>query len=59
MTINVTDVVEMVSPVVETYDTNTEPGIQIDELFLAIDDYFAGGIITIDQLFQIIDAYFE
>ena len=34
------------------------PGIDIDELFNAIDDYFTGGIITIDQLFQVIDAYF-
>ena len=45
--------------VVAGYDNNGVEGIQIDELFDAIDDYFAGRIITIDQLFQIIDAYFE
>ena len=61
VTINVTDVDDgAVTPVdlVGRYDTNGTEGIQIDELFDAIDDYFAGGIITIDQLFQIIDAYF-
>ena len=61
VTINVTDVVEVVPEVpaiVQGYDTNGD-GIDIDELFNAIDDYFAGGIITIDQLFQVIDAYFE
>ena len=59
VTINVTNVDEGVPAIVERYDTDTESGIQIDELFKAIDDYFAGGIITIDQLFQVIDAYFE
>ena len=44
--------------VVAGYDTNDVEGIQIDELFDAIDDYFAGGIITSEQLFEIIDAYF-
>ena len=58
VTINVTDVVEVVPAIVQTYDTNGD-GIDIDELFNAIDDYFTGGIITIDQLFQVIDAYFE
>ena len=61
VTIEVTDVDDgAVTPVdsVGRYDTNGTEGIQIDELFDAIDDYFAGGIITIDQLFQIIDAYF-
>ena len=62
VTINVTDVVEVVPEVpaiVQGYDTNGTPGIQISELFNAIDDYFAGGIITIAQLFEVIDAYFE
>ena len=58
VTINVTDVVEVVPMTVQDYDTNGD-GIDIDELFNAIDDYFTGGIITIDQLFQVIDAYFE
>ena len=66
VTITVTDVDEGVPPVVppvvpmtvQDYDTNGD-GIDIDELFNAIDDYFTGGIITIDQLFQVIDAYFE
>ena len=44
--------------IVQRYDTDGD-GIDIDELFNAIDDYFTGGIITIDQLFQVIDAYFE
>ena len=63
VTITVTDVVEVVPEVpevpaiVQGYDTNLIPGIQIDELFDAIDDYFAGTIDT-DDLFDIIDAYF-
>ena len=58
ITINVTDVAEDVSTPVQDYDTNNEEGIQIDELFDAIDDYFAGGI-SISDLFDVIDAYFE
>ena len=60
MTINVTDVVEVVPEVpaiVQGYDTNNTPGIQISELFDAIDDYFDGEI-TISELFEVIDAYF-
>ena len=59
VTINVTDVDEEV-PVdpVDTYDTDGTPGISISELFAAIDDYFAGGIINISELFEVIDAYF-
>ena len=40
------------------YDTDGTPGIQIDELFDAIDDYFDTKI-NIDELFAVIDAYFE
>ena len=41
------------------YDTNGTPGIQIDELFKAIDDYFHVDIeLNIDDLFDVIDAYF-
>ena len=40
-----------------SYDTNGVPGIQISELFAAIDDYFAGRL-TIAELFEVIDAYF-
>ena len=58
VTINVTDVDEVVPPVVETYDTNDDGDISIAELFVAIDDYFDGGI-SIAELFQVIDAYFE
>ena len=49
----------MVTPVnpVDRYDTNGTAGIQISELFEAIDDYFDGGI-SISQLFVVIDAYF-
>ena len=43
--------------VVDRYNTNGMPGIQIGELFTAIDDYFAGNL-TIDELLEIIDAYF-
>ena len=60
VTINVTDVVEVVPEVpaiVQGYDTNNTPGIQISELFVAIDDYFDGQI-NISELFEVIDAYF-
>ena len=60
VTINVTDVVEVVPEVpaiVQGYDTNGTPGIQISELFDAIDDYFDEEI-SISQLFEVIDAYF-
>ena len=57
VTINVTDVNEDVPMAVKDYDTNLIPGIQIGELFEAIDDYFDGEI-DIDELFEVIDAYF-
>ena len=57
VTINVTDVVEVVPAIVQGYDTNGTPGIQISELFVAIDDYFDGQI-NISELFEVIDAYF-
>ena len=60
VTINVTDVDDgAVTPVgpVQTYDTNGTPGIQISELFDAIDDYFDSQI-NISELFEVIDAYF-
>ena len=44
---------------VAMYDTNGTPGIQIDELFSAIDAYFDGEITDISDLFEIINAYFE
>ena len=57
-TVTVTDVDEEVPvDLVDGYDTNGVAGIQIDELFSAIDDYFAGGI-NISELFEVIDAYF-
>ena len=42
---------------VRDYDNDGDPGIQIDELFDAIDDYFEEKI-DIDKLFEVIDAYF-
>ena len=57
VTINVTDVEEEVPMAVQDYDTDGTPGIQIDELFAAIDAYF-DNLIDIDALFEIIDAYF-
>ena len=57
VTINVTDVVEVVPAIVQTYDTNNDGDISITELFVAIDDYFDGGI-SIPELFEVIDAYF-
>ena len=40
--------------------TDGTPGIQIDELFDAIDDYFDVDIeLSIDELFAVIDAYFR
>ena len=58
VTINVTDVVEVVPvDLVDGYDTNGVAGIQIDELFEAINDYFDEEI-DIAELFEVIDAYF-
>ena len=60
VTINVTDVVEAPPTTVQDYDKNGTPGIQIDELFKAIDDYFDDDIeLSIDDLFAVIDAYFR
>ena len=42
---------------VDRYDTNGIPGIQISELFEAIDNYFDGEL-SISELFEVIDAYF-
>ena len=39
------------------YDTNKDGIISVPELFVAVDDYFAGGL-TIPELFEVIDAYF-
>ena len=61
VTINVTDVDDSaVTPTdpVDTYNTNGIAGIQIDELFEAIDDYFEDGL-SISELFEVIDAYFN
>ena len=63
VTISVTDVDDgTVTPMdpVDTYDTDVPPdGIQIDELFAAIDDYFNDDIqLSIEDLFAIIDAFF-
>ena len=49
--------VMVMGDVVRDYDTNGTPGIQITELFDAIDDYFENGI-SISELFEVIDAYF-
>ena len=43
--------------VVSRYDTNGTSGIQIAELFDAIEDYFDGEI-GITELFEVINAYF-
>ena len=43
--------------VVGRYDADGTTGISIAELFVAIDDYFAGDI-NISELFEVIDAYF-
>ena len=50
--------VMIAADVVGSYDTNGTPGIQSDELFDAIDDFFEGGIITIAELFELIDDFF-
>ena len=42
---------------VGSYDTNNDGSISVAELFVAVDDYFAGGL-TITELFEVIDAYF-
>ena len=42
---------------VQDYDTNDTAGIQIDEVFDAINDYFDDGL-SIAELFEVIDAYF-
>ena len=58
VTINVTDVDEEVPMTVQDYDTNGTAGIQIDEVFDAINDYFDDGL-SIAELFEVIDAYFN
>ena len=45
-------------PLVARYDVNGDGAIDIDELFTAIDDYFAG-LIGIDEIFTLIDLYFS
>ena len=56
--VTVTDVDEVVPmDLVDRYDTNGVEGIQIDELFDAIDDYFDAKITKI-ELFGLIGAYF-
>ena len=42
---------------VARYDTNGTSGIQLDEVFAAIDDHFEGTI-SLAELFEVIDAYF-
>ena len=42
---------------VRDYDTDGTPGISLDEMFVAIDDYFNGET-TLDDMFEVIDAYF-
>ena len=42
---------------VQDYDTNGTAGIQTDELFVAIDDYFDEEL-SISELLEVIDAYF-
>lgn len=46
------------SGVIDQYDTNGQPGIQIVELNTGIDDYFIGDV-SIEQLNRLIDAYFQ
>ena len=60
VTINVTDVVEVVPPLVATYqyEGDPRPGIQILDLYAAIDDYF-DEVINPVELFELINAYFE
>ena len=43
--------------IVGGYDTNTEPGIQIDELLTAIEAHFSGEL-SIADLLVVIEAYF-
>ena len=45
-------------PLVARYDANGDGAIDIDELFTAIDDYFAG-LIGIDEIFTLMDLYFS
>ena len=55
--ITVTDVSDERPMAVQDYDDNNTSGIQLEELFAAIDDYFDEEI-SISDLFDIIDAYF-
>ena len=63
VTINVTDVTDVVEVVpevpsiVETYDTDGVSGIQILELYAAINAYFDGDINSL-ELFELVNAYF-
>jgi hypothetical protein len=57
-TATVTIDVSISQDVVDEYDTNGEPGIQIEELNTGIDDYFIDEI-SIQELNTLIDAYFQ
>ena len=53
------DAVMVMADVVGRYDNDNDEVISIDELFAAIDDYFADPAqLSLDELFDIIDAYF-
>ena len=60
VTINVTDVEEVVSEIVDEYEDrgDSRPGIQILDLYAAINDYF-DGVINEVQLLELINAFFE
>ena len=60
VTINVTDVDEVVPDIVATYQYEGDPmpGIQILDLYAAVNDYF-DEVINEVQLFVLINAYFE
>ena len=58
--VTVTNVDEVVSAVVQRYDTNGTPGIQISELLDAVDHFFDPEIVLgFTDLLDVIDAFFQ
>ena len=63
VTINVTDDVNEPDPdqtLLERYDANDNKGIDLDEVFRAVDDYFEyDNRLTLEEINEIVDLYFE
>ena len=56
VSVTVTDMVEVVSAIVQRYDTDPDGRIDINEVIVAIEDYQAGNI-DINEVIAVIEAY--